>query len=234
VTEIAQKPRSFQWTAKKEQAALLIAQDDLTIEEVADEVKVARNTLLGWRKHPDFAQRIGVERERIIAAIRKRGIAVPELRVKALQDRWRRMTRVIEERGVDPAMANIPGGSTGMLVRWVKSQKIGDKTEIIEEEFKFDAGLCAELRAHEKQAAQELGQWSDKHQHTGPNGEAMHADVHVNVFTGNHFFDEFGRAISERILPASPAVGDGDDLQKPVPAAEASSAAGGVSDTPVP
>jgi hypothetical protein len=30
------------------------------------------------------------------------------------------------------------------------------------EEYEVDTGLLKELREHEKQAAQELGQWSDK------------------------------------------------------------------------
>jgi hypothetical protein len=181
-----QKESSFQWTAKREEAALLTAQDELTVEEVAKRLGMSRPCLCAWRKTTEFMHRVDEERLRITAAIRKHGIAVPEMRVRALQDRWRRMMRVIEERGADPLMANVPGGSTGMLVRWVKTITTNDgKSEIMEEEYRFDAALCAELRAHEKQAAQELKQWSERHEHSGENGMPIPVQVDVKFdFTG--------------------------------------------------
>jgi hypothetical protein len=41
------------------------------------------------------------------------------------------------------------------------------------EEYAVDTALLKELRAHEQQAAQELGQWLDKHEHTGKDGESL-------------------------------------------------------------
>jgi hypothetical protein len=34
-----------------------------------------------------------------------------------LQNRWDRMRRVIDERAASPAFADVPGGTTGLLVR---------------------------------------------------------------------------------------------------------------------
>ena len=77
-------------------------------------------------------------------------------RVKALQNRWDRMRRVIDERAASPDFAEVPGGITGLLVKDYKG-KAADTLV-----YKVDTGLLAELRNHEKQAAEELGQWSEK------------------------------------------------------------------------
>lgn len=69
------------------------------------------------------------------------------------------MLRVIEARSKD--MAEVPGGDTGLLVRKLKSIGSGENTKTVEE-YAVDTGLLSELREHEKQAAQELGQWINK------------------------------------------------------------------------
>ena len=43
-------------------------------------------------------------------------------RVQALQNRWDRMRRVIDERATSPAFANVPGGTTGLLVKDYKGK----------------------------------------------------------------------------------------------------------------
>src|ERR1017187_5622963 len=50
----------------------------------------------------------------------------------------------------------VPGGTTGLLVKDYKGK---DADTLV---YKVDTGLLAELRNHEKQAAEELGQWSEK------------------------------------------------------------------------
>jgi len=74
-------------------------------------------------------------------------------RVQVLQNRWDRLragvAQLMTERGAD--MAEAPGGSTGLLVR----QYQGAQAMPV---YKVDTGLLlSELRAHEKQAAEELG-----------------------------------------------------------------------------
>ena len=59
-------------------------------------------------------------------------------------------------------MADVPGGeATGLLVRDYKGK---DATA---EVYKVDTALLAELRNHERQAAQELGQWDTKSEAAG-------------------------------------------------------------------
>jgi hypothetical protein len=54
-----------------------------------------------------------------------------------------------------------PGWKTGLMVRTEKQIGAGEKA-IRVVEFAVDTGLLRELRAHEEQAAKELGQWEDK------------------------------------------------------------------------
>lgn len=83
-------------------------------------------------------------------------IGIRNARVAALQDRWERMKRVILERAADPSFANIPGGSTGLLCRDFKGKDAN------QEIYRVDTGLLQAMCFHEKQAAQELGQWSEE------------------------------------------------------------------------
>lgn len=71
------------------------------------------------------------------------------------------MKQVIDERAIDPEMMKAAGGSTGLLVRKLKQIGSGENAELVEE-FEVDTGLLKEMREHEKQAAQELGQWVER------------------------------------------------------------------------
>ena len=86
-------------------------------------------------------------------------------RVQALQNRWDRMREglnlLLAERGAD--MAEVPGGSSGLLTVDYR----GNQAMPV---YKVDTGLLSllsELRALEKQAAEELGQWTEKRERPG-------------------------------------------------------------------
>jgi hypothetical protein len=92
-------------------------------------------------------------------------------RVQALQDRWDRLrvgvAQLMAERGAD--MAEAPGGSTGLLVRQYQGA-------LAMPVYTVDTGLLSllsELRAIEKQAAEELGQWREKRESVGNGAEAL-------------------------------------------------------------
>ena len=177
-------PIEFVWNDQKEKAVLLLAQGKMGPKAIAKKIGVSRPVLYLWRKTPEFKQRVNNLHRRIRVAICRHGIAVMEYRVRALQDRWMRMQRVITERAADPAMKAIPGGSTGMLSRWVKTLVSPDgKSTIMEEEYRFDAALCTELRADEKQAGQELGQWSEKHEYDGKFRSETKVKIDLSGFT---------------------------------------------------
>ena len=90
-------------------------------------------------------------------------------RVKALQERWDWLRAAIDklrqERGAD--MADVPGGSTGLLCRDFKGKDADREISRVDNGL---VNLLAALRAHEEQAAKELGQWTEKQQIGGRDG----------------------------------------------------------------
>jgi hypothetical protein len=101
-------------------------------------------------------------------------------RVQALQERWDKMRQVITERAVhyakggdDESDAIVPGGETGLLVKDFKGKEADQPV------YKVDTGLLAELRNHEKQAAEELGQWTEKRQLTDADGHALQTAITI-------------------------------------------------------
>lgn len=92
------------------------------------------------------------------ALLQAEGIRNRQNRLAALNDRAERMKQVIRERAEADEFAKVAGGTSGVLVRQWKIGRDGTAYE----EFAVDTGLLAEMRAHEKQAAQELGEWTEK------------------------------------------------------------------------
>src|ERR1035441_6500199 len=82
----------------------------------------------------------------------QREITDRNARVGLLQDLVDRIRKVIAERGAD--MADVPGGSTGLLVRDYKGKNADAPV------YKFDAALVEQMNATCKQVAIEVGQWS--------------------------------------------------------------------------
>lgn len=152
--------------AKQEIVAKLIVESDLTIEAIAERADTTPQSIYNWKKTEDFQNLITLCRAEYRKRIETTGIANLENRLDALGDRWRRMKRIIEERSRSPEMANVPGGQTGLIVHQVKGVGKGEDFQIVDE-YVVDTGLLKEMREHEKQAAQELGQWVEKKEHSG-------------------------------------------------------------------
>lgn len=91
-----------------------------------------------------------------LSNIKRQGIQLQQNRIDGLAARHRLMLQVIEDRS-EEMKDETPGGGTGLLVRRVKVSKMG-----IFNEYAVDTGLLRELREHEKQIAQELGEWTEK------------------------------------------------------------------------
>jgi hypothetical protein len=105
-----------------------------------------------------ICSRIAELQEAISAEVIALEIGSRNARVLSLQKRWDRLrdalVLVLDERGAD--MAEVPGGASGLLCRDYKGKE-ADRLVT-----RIDPGvvaMVAELRAHEKQAAEELGQW---------------------------------------------------------------------------
>src|SRR5215218_1992033 len=137
---------TFAWDWRKEHAAQLVADGMLTLIAIAADVGVSVVTLRAWRKHPEFAARVEEHLEALRDEVRRQGIAVRELRLRALNDRWQRMQAVVEARAGDPQLAEAPGGKTGLIVRDVKAVGKGEPIDV----HTVDVGLLREFREHEK------------------------------------------------------------------------------------
>ena len=150
---------------RQERAALLLAADDLSDEKIAEAVRVGRATLSRWKLRDDFKARVQAHRAAIAERVVAEGVAVKVGRIRQLDRRWRHLRAVIDERAADPAMQNVPGGKTGLLVRQRKVIGTGSNAQTIEE-YVVDVATLRELRGLEQQAAQEMGQWTEKRETT--------------------------------------------------------------------
>lgn len=146
--------KMWNMTGRMERGAALVAADELTDVEIAEKIGVHRTTLEKWKTVPAFVQRCLELRRQMRDQILREGIASRVERIKALMDRWMRMRQIIADR--EKEFAGIPVARTGLMIREYKS--VGNQIRDI---FILDAGLLKELRDHEKQAAQELGQWTE-------------------------------------------------------------------------
>lgn len=161
--------KGWEWTGRRERAALLVAEDALPDADIAAQVRLTEEGLRKWKRRPEFRERVAAIREQMRQAIVARGIAERQNRVDALNERWELMRQVIRARA-EAGPVIVPGAKTGLLVKTVKAIGAGkDQYEV--EEWAVDTGLLRELRAHEEQAAKELGQWVQKMAPTDPTGE---------------------------------------------------------------
>jgi hypothetical protein len=156
-TELAQNGTRFEWTAPRRRAAFLLGQGELTDEQIAKEVGAGRRTLARWKNSKEFCDRVMTFAEHFGSVGERFEIGRRVNRLRALNDRWKRMQRVIDERGASPEMQSVAGGTTGLLVKTIKCVGSGDDSQLIDQ-FEVDTGLLKEIREHEKQAAMELGQ----------------------------------------------------------------------------
>jgi transposase-like protein len=162
--------------APAEKAAQLIVAGDLTLEEISREVGISSRSLRTWRKDPTFTERIVEIRKEYQDAVRAKGIAVREHRIESYNRRCELLQRLIEARAADPQMFRVPGGDTGLVVvtKWERiPSDIEDEPPTLLPVHAFDAALFREWRELEKQAAQDLGQWTTKSEVSGAGGGAL-------------------------------------------------------------
>jgi hypothetical protein len=164
--------KRFSWTARVHRAAALVAEDLLSDTEIANRVGINQRTLERWKRRTDFRRRVAELVAKVEEKAEQFAIFHKLLRIEALDKRWQEMQDVIRQRAADPDHRKAAGGNSGLLVRTVKMIGTGEMAERVEE-FAFDAALVRELREHEMQAARELGQLKEVHEHTGPAGERL-------------------------------------------------------------
>jgi len=161
----------FQWTKTREKAALLVADGKLSEPEIAKSVGISQRTLAYWKVDETFKARVAEHVEAARKALKAKGIAEKLNRLTAYNDRWQRMQQVIKQRAKVYADVKA-GGETGLLVKQIKGIGKGEDFQVVEE-YAVDTGLLKEMREHEKQAAQELGQWTERREITGKDGAPL-------------------------------------------------------------
>lgn len=161
--------------SKRERAAVLLAEDELSDEAIASVVGVTRKTLHNWKQLPEFTALVGDNVGQIQAGMLKLAIAKKHKRLAVLDDLHAKALQVIEQRGFryatelaeaeSAAMAtrrlfgtDTPTEAmTGLLVKQETANNSGVKTV----NWAVDTGLMKEIRALHEQAAKELGQWEE-------------------------------------------------------------------------
>ncbi len=142
-------------------AAHLLAEDDLSDDEIATSIHCARWTLSRWKRKRPFQDKIDEIRRKLGSLLHRREIARQSRRLAVMDRRYRKLQQIIEERGAADEMQAIPGGTTGLLVKTRKAIGSGASIEFVDE-YELDTGLLAEMRQLEKQAAIELGQIEER------------------------------------------------------------------------
>lgn len=173
---MAQNDTDFQWNDKRAKAAQLLADGRLSDEEIALSIEGSRSQLARWKRHPEFQARVDQIVEETAERLKKQGIRLKENRLAQYQRIVDKMTALIEARGEEMGRTGeIAGGETGLLVRDYKGKDA--ETAV----YAFDASLVRELREHAKQAAVEVGEWTEQTKteiNLQPSGVTIEIDDH--------------------------------------------------------
>lgn len=160
---------------KRERAAVLLAEDELSDEVIAGAVDVARRTLARWKLEPDFAALVGDNVGRIQAGMLKLAIAKKYKRVEVLDMLHTKHLRALELRAeriaVELSAEDTPETATrkffgsfipaeaitGLFVK--KETVLANGMKSVE--WVYDAAIVKTICSLEEQAAKELGQWEE-------------------------------------------------------------------------
>lgn len=156
-----------QLSSRQRDAAVLLAEDNLTDADIADLAGVHRATLDRWKDLPLFRQAVADHTAELERRMLRLAIARKRERVKILDTVQAKILQVIDARSTQ--YPDVPGADSGLLVGQLKQVKHittnaddGPQTWTEETwEYAFDAAIVRELRGTQEQAAKEVGQWSD-------------------------------------------------------------------------
>ena len=151
------------------QAAQLVAEDELTDEQIAEKLEISRSTLARWKRNEKFQARVAKIADHFAERALQHGIARKEKRVGVLAEVESKLRTVIAERAVDPELQTVAGGKTGLITKTVKGIGKGDDYQVVEV-YEVDTAVLKEIRAIHEQVAEELGQRVKKHEMSGKDG----------------------------------------------------------------
>lgn len=169
------KSSAFTWTEQTLSLLAMIVEGRYAAYHLAMATGLSTSAIREIRNNPVFQQAVAQAQEKFVKQVLEIGLARKTERVKLLADRLERIQCVVEERAAaaspeaaeaygikyDEALAQAPGGSSGLVVHDLKVVGTGRNTMIIDE-YKVDTGTLATEAALTKQLAQELGQFTEK------------------------------------------------------------------------
>lgn len=159
---------------RKEKAAQLLAEGNMTVEDVARAVGVTKITIYNWRKEPGFLEHVEEIRKHLADLSLRFPIARKLYRLANLNERLLQMQRICDARAAEAPAKH--GGDSGLLVRRLRTIGRGENERVIEE-YVFDSALVKEMRETEKQAAEELGDIVKKLAPTTPDGKDEYTGI---------------------------------------------------------
>jgi len=150
-------------SGKRERAAILLAEDQLSDQQIADSLGVSRQSIVRWKKNPRFAERVAELGAIMCEQALKHGIARRETRVSVQHEMQSKLLTVIAELAKDAELQGVPGGKTGLVCKTVKGIGKGDDFRVVEV-FETDTPTVKALLALHEQAAKEMGQIVERHE----------------------------------------------------------------------
>lgn len=169
--EIATSTPLFRWTKPKERAAVLLAEDELSDVEIAEQVGVNDATIWRWKQYPEFAARVGDHVGQLQAAMLRYRVAKKRERMRVLDELHTKLLTVIDERAVEYEN-DAPGAGTGLVTKTYRMIGTGREATLVTE-WGVDNTTVRQILSVEEQAAKELGQWVEKGEVSGPGGEPL-------------------------------------------------------------
>jgi len=142
---------------RQEKAAILVAEDYQTDEQIAESIGITRKTLFVWKKKPGFAARVEEIAVLLSEQALKQGISRRERRLAVQNETHNKLLTVIAERAKDAELQTVPGGKTGLVIKTVKGIGKGEDFRVVEQ-YQTDTDTIKAILAIHEQTAKELGQ----------------------------------------------------------------------------
>lgn len=144
-------------STRMEKAARLVAEDDLTDENIAVEVKISKRQLENWKQLPEFRARVKEHITQITEQILSSGYCRIDKRVELLGKNINRLESIIKAQASSDEVSGQPGAETGLIFRKDVPTRFGTTKE-----YSVATSILAEERAILKHIAQETGDWVER------------------------------------------------------------------------
>ena len=158
---------------KEQRAVIHIAEGILPLRQISLITGLSQARLLHLSIYdPDFQDQVSLIRTQFAEDALSRGLALRHIRQARLSERAALIDQIVSERSLvtappgpdnpfhDPDSLGVPGASTGLLTKQIRSLGSGPNSIIIDE-WSLDRPILRELAEIEQQAAREAGQWRD-------------------------------------------------------------------------